>query len=215
MQEELRVRNVEESFDRRMRFRIGINVGDVMVEDGNFYGDGVNVAARLEQLSDAGGVCSSGSAFEQVQGKLSFGFEDIGPQKVKNIAKPIPAFRVSPGPAPTAAARLNWRIPTLAAAFGLLAAAGAVAWWQPWAETVVAADVQKMAFPLPTKPSIAVLPFTNMSDDAKQEYFTDGMTLAIRWLLGGTSRAFDACLRAERHINQHYPSNARGPKCFS
>ncbi len=175
IQKELRIRNAELPAEGRMRFRIGINVGDVMVEGDNLYGDGVNVAARLENISDADGIFISGSAYDQVKGKLSVGFEDIGPQQVKNIAEPIPVFRVTPGPTP-AAARRNRRIPALVTTLALVAAAGAVAWWQPWAGTDEIADEQKMAFPLPTKPSIAVLPFTNMSDDAEQEYFADGMT---------------------------------------
>jgi adenylate cyclase len=158
-----------------MRFRIGINVGDVMVEGDDLYGDGVNIAARLEGISDAGGICISGSTYDQVRGKLSVGIKDIGPQQVKNIAEPVAAYRVLPGATPVAVAR-NWRIPVLAAALAVLAVAGALAWWQPWAGKVETANVQKMAFPLPTKPSIAVLPFKNMSDNSEQEYFADGMT---------------------------------------
>ncbi len=97
MQEELRIRNAELAGERQMKFRIGVNVGDVMVEDDNLYGDGVNVAARLEGVAEAGGICISGSTFDQVKDKLSPGFEDIGPQEVKNIAEPVPTFRVVPG----------------------------------------------------------------------------------------------------------------------
>ena len=97
IQEELATRNAQLAEDRQMWFRIGINVGDVIFEDGDLFGDGVNIAARLEGLADKGGICISGSTFEQVKNKLSVGFADIGPQAVKNIPEPIPAFRLVPG----------------------------------------------------------------------------------------------------------------------
>ncbi len=95
IQEELEVRNAELSDDRKMRFRIGINVGDVMIEGDDLFGDGVNVAARLEGVASPGRVCISASTFEQVKNKLSIGFEDLGPQEVKNIPHPVGAFQVS------------------------------------------------------------------------------------------------------------------------
>ena len=98
VQEELSTRNAQLAEDRQMWFRIGINVGDVIFEDGDLFGDGVNVAARLEGLADKGGICISGSTFEQVKNKLSVGFADIGPQAVKNIPEPVPAFRLVSGP---------------------------------------------------------------------------------------------------------------------
>ncbi len=96
IQEELAVRNAELEDDRQLRFRIGVNVGDVMIEGDDLFGDGVNVAARLEGIAPVSGICISGSVFEQVKNKLSMGFEDIGPQQVKNIAEPVPAFRLVP-----------------------------------------------------------------------------------------------------------------------
>ncbi len=173
IQEELRIRNTELADERQMKFRIGINVGDVMVEGDNLYGDGVNVAARLEGVADAGGICISGSAFDQVKDKLSVGFEDIGLQRVKNMTQPVPAFRIVPGPVSTAATK-RWRMPAIAAA-AVVIAAGGLAWWQPWITRVEPASLERMAFPLPDKPSIAVLAFQNMSDDPSQEYFADGM----------------------------------------
>ena len=98
IQDELRVRNAELVEDHQMRFRIGINVGDVMVDGDNLLGDGVNIAARLEGIASPGGICISGSTFEQVKSKLSIGFEDIGLQEVKNIPHPVPAFRIKPAP---------------------------------------------------------------------------------------------------------------------
>lgn len=104
IQEELAVRNAELDDDRQLRFRIGVNVGDVMIEEEDLFGDGVNVAARLEGVAPVGGICISGSVFEQVKNKLSMGFEDIGPQQVKNIAEPVPAFRLVPASVKVASA---------------------------------------------------------------------------------------------------------------
>jgi class 3 adenylate cyclase len=97
IQEELRVRNAQIVDNRRMEFRIGINVGDVLVEGNNLYGDGVNIAARLESIAAPGNICISGSVFELVKNKLSYGFEDIGLQTMKNIPEPVPAFRLTAG----------------------------------------------------------------------------------------------------------------------
>jgi adenylate cyclase len=97
IQEDLAVRNAELPDDRQMWFRIGINVGDVMIEGDDLFGDGVNVAARLEGLAETGGICISGSTFDQVRSKLTIAFDSIGAQRVKNIPEPVPAFRVLPG----------------------------------------------------------------------------------------------------------------------
>ena len=97
IQEDLAIHNAELQPDRRMLFRIGINVGDVIVENGDLFGDGVNVAARLEGLADDGGICISGTTFHQVKNKLSFAFDDLGEQSVKNLPEPVSAFRIVPG----------------------------------------------------------------------------------------------------------------------
>ena len=94
IQKELKARNVQLPENRRMEFRIGINLGDVVEEEGKIFGDGVNIAARLENLSDAGGICISGTAYDHVENKLSLGYEYLGEQAVKNIAKPVRAYRV-------------------------------------------------------------------------------------------------------------------------
>jgi len=123
MQDELRVRNAELVPDRRLLLRIGINVGDVIVEGADLLGDGVNIAARLEGLAQAGGICISGSTFEQVKNKLSVGFQDLGPQQVKNIPEPVAAFSITSAPVVVAAtgataaapaARRGWRLPVAA-----------------------------------------------------------------------------------------------------
>jgi TolB-like protein len=144
-------RELEVPDDQRIRFRIGINLGDVIVEEHDIFGDGVNVAARLEALAEPGGICVSRVVRDQVRDKLPYPFEDMGDQQVKNIARSVRVFRVR--------------------------------------EFSVAKSTSAPALPLPDKPSIAVLPFANMSGDPEQEYFVDGMVeeiitalSRIRWL---------------------------------
>ncbi len=139
--------------DRRIVFRIGINLGDVIGEGEDIYGEGVNIAARLEGLAEPGGVCISGKVHEEVRGKLDCAFEDMGEQSVKNIARPVRAYRLRPG------------------------------------TPVDVGTAERQALSLPDKPSIAVLPFQNMSGDPEQDYFADGIVEDIitalsraRWL---------------------------------
>jgi adenylate cyclase len=136
--------------DRRIAFRIGVNLGDIVVEDGDIFGDGVNIAARLEGIAEPGGICLSAAVYEQVRGKIELDFADLGEQSLRNIARPVHAYR---------------------------------------AVLDKTASVEPKALPLPDKPSIAVLPFQNMSGDPEQEYFADGMVdeiitalSRIRWL---------------------------------
>ncbi|MCI0563665.1 MAG: hypothetical protein MN733_34765, partial [Nitrososphaera sp.] len=142
IQEGMICRNEDVPEDRRIAFRIGVHLGDVMVEGNDLYGDGVNVAARLEGLARPGGVCISQQAYDQIETKLDVAVEDLGLQQVKNIARPVRAYYLirhgEPG--------------------GL------------------SAHVIPKTPSLPDKPSIAVLPFTNMSGDPEQEYFSDGIT---------------------------------------
>jgi adenylate cyclase len=200
IQEVIRAKNAELPEERRMEFRIGINLGDVIQEGERIYGDGVNIAARVEGLADPGGICISGSAYEQIENKLALGYDYIGEHTVKNIVKPIRVYKVPTGPetlqkvteekkpAP------SWRRAALAVVIALVVVAGGVTIWKSYRPSTPppteVASVEKMAFPLPDKPSIAVLPFTNMSDDPEQEYFSDGITEEIISALGSVPKLF-------------------------
>jgi adenylate cyclase len=170
--------------DRRIHLRIGVNLGDVIVEGDDIYGEGVNVAARLEQLAQPGEICISRTVFNHVRNKVDLGFEHRGEHKVKNIAEPVVVYRVlvDPKSAGTvieaARARLaRWNLPAATAALAvLLAAMAGIAWLKPWMPEADPASVERMAFALPDKPSLAVLPFDNLNGDREQEYFVDGMT---------------------------------------
>jgi adenylate cyclase len=149
-------RNAGALEDQRIVFRVGVNLGDVIVERDDIHGDGVNVAARLEALAEPGGICLSGTVRDHIGDRLDLAFDDLGDQNLKNIARPIRVFRIRVADAPT---------------------------------TTASAKPAPVALALPDKPSIAVLPFQNMSGDPEQEYFVDGMVeeiitalSRIRWL---------------------------------
>ncbi|TMK28735.1 MAG: adenylate/guanylate cyclase domain-containing protein [Alphaproteobacteria bacterium] len=158
-------RNAATPEDRRIEFRVGINSGDIIVEDGDIHGDGVNIAARLEGVAEPGGICVSAIVHDQVRDRLDCVFEDLGEQSLKNIVRPVRVYRIGPEIGPRAFRPLSG------------------------VDATGTAAVQPAALPLPDKPSIAVLPFQNMSGDPEQEYFVDGMVeeiitalSRIRWL---------------------------------
>jgi TolB-like protein/class 3 adenylate cyclase len=183
IQHGLAERNRDVEVERRLLYRIGINLGDVIVDRDDIYGDGVNVAARLESLAEPGGICVSAKVRDEVGNKLDLAFEDMGEQKVKNIVEPVRAYRVRmdsdsaggkalgkvPGSRPW-----RWAVPV--AILLVLAVAAVLVWLRPWAPPGEIASQENMAFPLPAKPSIAVLPFDNLSGDPDQDYFADGIT---------------------------------------
>jgi adenylate cyclase len=171
IQREIEAHNAELPEDRGMRFRIGVNLGDVVVQGDDLLGDGVNVAARLQALGEPGGICISGPVFDQVEGKIDHAFENLGAQRLKNIARPVRVYRV-----------------------GL-------------DETGSAREVRgSEPLPLPDKPSIAVLPFVNMSGDPEQEHFSDGIAEDI---ITELSR-FHSLFVIARNSSFHY--KGRSPK---
>jgi adenylate cyclase len=183
IQEELRIRNAELPENRKMHFRIGINLGDVVEEGDRIYGDGINIAARVEGLAEGGGICISGTVYDSIKNKLSLSYESLGEHTVKNIKEPVRVYRMRIGPEAAAPvvkdkkARLKkWQWAAIAAVVILII--GTVVVWNSdfRPPPIEPASTENMAFPLPKKPSIAVLPFDNMSGDPEQEYIADGIS---------------------------------------
>src|SRR5262245_22543320 len=174
--------------DKLIEFRIGINVGDIVAEDGDIFGDGVNVAARLEGLAEPGGICVSARVREDAAGKVNIAFRDMGEQQLRNIARPVRAYSVGATASPIRARRRWIGTSGLVAAtvFLAVAAIGTVGWWAWPRFSAPAIPAQALPTAIPpaasveTKPaprlSIVVLPFANLSNDPEQQYFADGIT---------------------------------------
>ena len=170
--------------EKKVRFRIGVNIGDVVQDGDRIYGNGVNVAARIEGLAEPGGVCISRNAYDHISDKLNFGYKYLGEHSVKNIKKPVRVYKLLMadedagkliGDVPKPVVK-NWIWATIVVAAIVITS---VAWqvYQKMAKPdFEPAKVEKMAFPLPDKPSIAVLPFANVGADPEQDYFSDGIT---------------------------------------
>jgi len=200
VQNEIQTQNAELPTNRRMEFRIGINLGDVIDEENRIYGDGVNIAARLEALADPGGICVSKTAFDQIETKLPLGYEYLGEQSVKNIPKPVGAYRVLMKPEAVGKVigekrflgRFSRRT-ALSAIITLVIVAGSLIGWNIYlhqAKKIEPASLDKMAYPLPDRPSIAVLPFDNLSGDPEKEFFSDGLSEEIITALSKVPKLF-------------------------
>jgi adenylate cyclase len=206
--------------DRRIAFRIGINIGDVIVEEGDVYGDGVNVAARLEALAEPGEICVARNVYNQVKSKVAFGFDPMREHRVKNIPEPVTVYRVITGPGPVARTLGLKRAGTprrllgalAAAALVLLVAAGGAGLWLRSQDSSTVAPQQSVT-PATTagappvtaqapldKYRIAVLPFANISADPEDEYFADGMT---EEMISKLSRLRDLSVIARTSIMQY------------
>jgi len=174
---------------KRLQFRIGVNIGDVVHDGDRIYGNGVNVAARIEGLAEPGGICISRTAYDHVKGKLDFGYKYLGEHTVKNIAEPVRVYRVLMEPEAAGKVigekrflgRISRKVAVSAIIILAIFAGGLIGWniYLQKTKKVEPASLEKIAFPLPDKPSIAVLPFDNLTGDPQQEYFSDGMTEEI------------------------------------
>jgi adenylate cyclase len=220
IQHALKEKNAELSPQRQMQFRIGINLGDVIVEGERLYGDGVNIAARLESLATPGGICISGTVYDQVKNKVALGYEYLGEREVKNIAEPVRVYRVVlevPSPlvgegqgegasreggsskfqipgSKTKEEKSRWVRPVhrwvVAGLLLITATAGVVRYWRSPIPNPQPPTPSTRPLPLPDKPSIVVLPFDNLSKDPEQDYFSNGLTETLTGDLSKISSLF-------------------------
>ncbi|MGR9275447.1 adenylate/guanylate cyclase domain-containing protein [Rhizobium leguminosarum] len=168
--------------EHRLEFRIGINLGDIIVEGEDIQGDGVNIADRIQALAEPGGIAISGTTYDQVKSKIPVGFASLGEQRLKSITEPIRVYRVLLDPTAAGKTLTNRRrLPRrrlfagIAAAV-VLAVAGAALWWQPWMPEKPPGPGERFAYPLPDRPSVAVLPFINVSGDTEHDHLAEGLT---------------------------------------
>lgn len=200
VQRTMPVRNEDVPRDLQIVYRIGINIGDIIVVGEDIYGDGVNIAARLEALAEPGGICVSRNVHSQVKNKVVLGFKELGEQNVKNIPEPIATYGVQwgvepakPKSATAPAEKSSWR-PVLAAAVVALAIIGATATWMLWPRDstlpIEAASLDRMEFPLPGEPSIAVRPFETSEMDRNHQFVVNGLVDTIITDLARTPSLF-------------------------
>jgi adenylate cyclase len=194
IQKEISERNADLPENRRMLFRIGVNLGDIVEEDDRIYGDGVNVAARLEGMAEGGGICISGTAYDQLKNKLELGYQYLGKHGVKNIAAPLRVYKVLMEPESVGKIigekrkTKSWIV--VAAAIVLLIGLAVRYLHIEQTKRVEPASVENMAFSLPDKPSIAVLPFNNLSGNPEDEFIADGISESIITALSKTPKMF-------------------------
>ncbi len=210
IQARLRFINAQLPENKRMDFRIGVNLGDVVEENGRIYGDGVNIAARIQTLAEPGGICLSRTAYDQVKSKLNFGYEYIGEHNLKNISEPVRVYRVLTG-TKTAGKVIGEKryLGNIARKTALavivilfLAAAGSIGYimYSRLSSKTEQAPIDRLAYSLPDKSTIAVLPFVNLSGSKDQDYFSDGLTEEI---IAGLSRHPDLLITA-RNSSSYY-----------
>jgi adenylate cyclase len=176
-------REAEVTSDLRIQYRIGINLGDIIIEDDDIFGDGVNVAARLEQLAEPGGVCISGTTYDQLKSKVEVGYESLGEVQVKNIKQAVRAYKILTDPVHAGETigekrikfAVTYKFAVTAAVFLFFIIGGGTWWWSQQPD-IDPADPMKLAQNISDKPSIAVLPFDNISNDPEQDFFSDGIT---------------------------------------
>ena len=198
IQEQLSTKNTDLPDNRRMEFRIGINLGDVIQSEDAIYGDGINIAARIEALAEPGGVTISRAVFDHTYKKLNYGFEYQGEHQVKSITEPVRVYRVLLDPVDAGkmigikskSSANKWVWPTIVLASIFLSIFSYQLYQKYSALDFEPTAMEKMAFPVPDKPSIAVLPFNNLSGDPKQGYFSDGITENIIMALSKTPKLF-------------------------
>jgi adenylate cyclase len=200
IQQELKTKNAQLPDNRKMQFRIGVNLGDVVEEVGRIYGDGVNIAARLEGVAKPGGICISRTVYDHVKNKLKLGYEYLGEHSVKNIAEPVRVYRVLMEPEAAGKVigekrflgRISRKMAIAVIIVLVIVAVGLIGWniYLQQSKKVEPAALDKMTYPLPDKPSIAVLPFDNLSGNPDQEYFSDGITEEIISALSKVPKLF-------------------------